>query len=399
MSAVAHEMQPEIASAIRPVRVLFIIDSIWGVGGAEMCLLRLVRDLQVNGYECRILTFHTSDVAAPFRRGFPCEILHWPMENLRSLKAIAIAIRLARLVRRLQIDIVHTFFNVSDLWAGPIAKLCGAKVLISSRRDMGFRRGPFSTLAYRVFHTYYDQIHAVSNEVRRFTIDRDRSDPSRTVTIYNGVEETTNIDPEEVQRLRRLIGVDSSSLIISCVANMRYVKGIDVMVRAAAQVRERHANVRFVVAGSFGAGENLAYSRSVVALAEDLGLAGSILFLDQITAVSELLNISDIFILPSRTEGLSNALLESMRAGLPCVATAVGGNPEAVQDEVSGFIVPSEDHKSMALRLNQLIESPPLRRQMGDAARERVTGVFSIANMSRAVQESYSSLLTSRARI
>src|SRR6266852_160217 len=98
------DLQEEIAPPavpVRPIRVLFIIDSIWGAGGAEMCLVRLIRYLENNGCECRVLTFHSNEAATPFRERFPCEVMHWQINNLYDFRAMRVSIRLRNLVREL----------------------------------------------------------------------------------------------------------------------------------------------------------------------------------------------------------------------------------------------------------------------------------------------------------
>ncbi len=379
------------------IRVLFIIDSIWGVGGAEMCLLRMVKQLGDLGCECRVLTFNSNDEAIPFRNQFPCEVIHWQLETLRGFTAFRIGMRLRELVRREKIDIVHTFFHTSDLWAGPLAKLSGAKILISSRRDMGFRRGPLDHVAYRVLRSCYDQVHAVSEQVRQYVIDTDGLDPARTLTVHNGVEETVTLRQHETDELRRLIPARPDQPIVTCVANLRRVKGIDVLIHAAALVKKSFPTAHFVVAGGFGANENLDYSQDSVRLSKSLGLESTMTFIGQTTAVPELLQLSDIFVLPSRTEGLSNALLEAMSSGLACVATSVGGNPEVVVDGQTGFIVPSDNPAQLASRILYLLENPEERAKMGALGRLRVRNEFSSESMTRQVRASYDDLLLHKA--
>jgi len=299
-------------------------------------------------------------------------------------------------VRELGIDVVHTFFHAADLWAGPIAKLSGAKVLVSSRRDMGFLRSRFDRIGYRLLRNFFDQIQTVSEGVKRYTIENDGVDSTRVLTVYNGIEDHVDLRPAELESLRQVLRPEPDTPVITCVANLRRVKGIDVLIRAAALVRETVPNARFVVAGSFGVRENLKYSQDMVALSKQLGLEHAICFLDQVDTVSELLHLSDIFVLPSRTEGLSNALLEAMRSGLPCVATAVGGNPEVVGDGVTGFIVPSQDPEAIAGSVIELLNNPAMRCAMGSAGRERVRRHFSSRAMAEKVRSAYDGLLQRR---
>jgi glycosyltransferase involved in cell wall biosynthesis len=371
-----------------PIRILFIIDSLLHVGGAELSLLRLTQNLPRDEFECRVLTFHAGD-GGVFTQ-FNCPVEYWPVDSIFSLPAFRAIAGFRRLVRERKIDIVHTFFNTSDLWAGPIAKLAGAKILISGRRDMGILRRPRHDVAYRLMRGFFDQVQAVSEGVRQRTIQRDGVRQDRVITIHNGIEANVDIPPDDVERLRRFVGLEGNPFVITTVANLRVVKGIDTLVRAAAQVCQKTAGVRFLVAGSFGENaESQAYADRLKRMAHTLGVEREIQFLGPIGNVPALLQLSDLFVLPSRSEGLSNALLEALRAGLPCIATAVGGNPEVIVDGQTGYLIPPDDPQALAARIIELIAGSDLRARMGAASRDRVRQEFSIEKMTSNVSAAY----------
>jgi len=372
----------------KPIKVLFLIDSIWGAGGAEVSLLRLIERLPPERYQCSVVTFHSDEVANPFVARFPCPVNIWPMTSFLHVSTLGSINRLRRLVRQEKFDIVHTFFPASDLLFGPIAKLSGASVLISSRRDMGIVRQAWHRPAYRLVRRMYDQVHAVSEEVRRYAIRSDGLDPRRVITIHNGVDADMG-----VERVRPENG--SGQLIVSMVANVRRVKGIDIFLRAAALVKPRFPNARFRIAGVFGTNvEHLIYKNEVLRLRKMLDLEQQVDFLGASTQVPQFLASSDVFVLPSRSEGFSNALLEAMVCGLPAIATQVGGNPEILEDGVSGFLVPAEDPGAIADRIMRLLADPELRRRQGAAGRERVLERFTIEMMVNRVIAAYELLLS-----
>ena len=184
------DRRPE-AAPTRKIRILYIIDSLSNVGGAELCLLRLTKHLPKDQFECRVLTFYSRPGHDSLLRQFTCPVDHWQVNNIYDRNAFAVARRLARLVRDEKFDIVHTFFQTSDLWAGTIAKMSGARILISSRRDMGILRELKHKIGYRLSRGMVDQIQTVSESVRRWTIENDGVDPARTVTIHNGIDTNT----------------------------------------------------------------------------------------------------------------------------------------------------------------------------------------------------------------
>jgi L-malate glycosyltransferase len=389
-----------VDKCVTPIRVLFLIDSIWGAGGAEVSLLRLVQQLPPEGYQCHVVTFHSDELADSFIARFPCPVEVWQMSSLHHPTTLGLLRRLRRLVRAQRFHIVHTFFPASDLLFGPIAKLSGARVLISSRRDLGIVRKRWHGGAYRLLHRLYDQVHAVSESVRRYAIDSDGLDPERVLTIHNGVDAKMSPQPAESEVLRRELGCTSGHPIVTMVANVRHVKGIDVFLEAAALVKQSFPDAMFLIAGVFGTNaEHVAYKNEVLQLRMTLNLKEQVRFLGPFTRVSALLGMSDVFVLPSRSEGFSNALLEAMVCGVPPVATRVGGNSEVVEDCVNGFLVPPGDPGAIARRVVTLIGDADLRHRLGAAARARVLGQFTIAAMADRVMAAYDSLLSHAAPV
>jgi glycosyltransferase involved in cell wall biosynthesis len=385
---------PASGSISSPVRILFVIDSLWGSGGAERSLLRLTQSLP-DCFQCQVLTFHSHEQARAFRESFPCRVHYWQLNNLYDLTALRTALRLRRLVRDQHIDIVHTFFSISDLWAGLVARLSGARILISSRRDMGILRARWHKLGYRLLGSMYDQVQAVSEQVAHQTIETDRVDPARVVIVRNGIEEGwQDARPEQVRQLRDSLGIAPGTPVISFVGNWRRVKGVDTLVRAAALVAQSVPQARFLVAGHFGANPaDARFTQEVRSISREIGADRVVRFLGHCPQIPALLRISDIFVQASRSEGLSNALLEAMLTGLPCVATSVGGTAEVVLEGVTGFLVPAEDPEPLADRLVTLLRNPALRRRMGDAARDRARVEFGVDRMTSQVVAAYSDAL------
>jgi glycosyltransferase involved in cell wall biosynthesis len=303
------------------------------------------------------------------------------------------ALQFRDIVRRENVSIVHTFFETSDLWAAPIARLSGCPVLVSSRRDMGILRTRKHRFAYPIVNRLFDRVLTVSDEVRSYALNNDHLPPHRVETLYNGVDLET-LDAKAVQDGVRLsLGLKPTSLVVSTLANIRYVKGIDVFARAAARVCLAYPDAVFLVVGGVLEPETF---RKLQALVGSLGIKNNFRFLGTMSNPYPVLAASDVFCLPSRNEGFSNALIEAMGSRLPCVATRVGGNAEALTDGVNGFLVESEDEDAMADRLLRLLREPELRREMGRAARQTVESRFSMNAMMTRLINIYGELLAEK---
>ncbi len=393
----AHEPDQELETARTLPRdsgqlphILFLIDRYVGRnGGAEIALFNIIRQLPRDRFRCTLVVFGVSP-GVKLSDHFDCPAYDFPMRRTYDWNALRTASKLSRLIRREHVDIVHTFFETSDLWGGAIAKLSGCPFLVSSRRDMGIQREGKHDIGYRFLRRFTDLVLPVSGQVREFCIERDGLDPRKVVTLYNGVD-VRRLDQEEgSETLRASLGLQDASHLISTVANLRPVKGIDVMIRAMAAVRRKFPRACFVIAGL---PHDHDYAQELNDLCQELGVTGNVRFAGNQEKIGRFLKMTQVFCLPSRSEGFSNALIEAMACNLPCVATRVGGNGEALEEGVSGYLVESEDAEAMAGRILDLLENPERARQMGAAARRAVEERFTIEAMESKLIQLYEALL------
>ena len=372
-------------------KILFLIDRVHCTeGGAEGAVYKLCHSLPNYGFRCIVATFWAGEGVA---EKFPCPVHIFPLTSMVGRKSLRCAKEFASLLRREKVSVVHTFFPASDLWGGTVARLSGCPVVISSRRDMGILRSRKHAILYRFSNRLFDQVQAVSETVREFCIGQDGIAAEKVVTVYNGVD-LEAIDAAVPADRELSFGANQDQPIIASVANIRQVKGIDILVQAASRVVEKAPNAVFAVIG--GAIQEPGYWDSLKAEIRRLDLERNFRFLGSRTDVCALLKQSDIFCLPSRSEGMSNALLEAMACRLPCVATSVGGNPEVVVNGISGFLVPNEDSSSLAARILCLLSDRARARQMGQEGRHVVESKFTVRHMAQRLTYLYGELLQRR---
>lgn len=366
--------------------VLLVVDQFSkNLGGGERIALKLAEFLPQYGYRASILTFSADPATTAFDSA-PCPVYLLPLQRTYDLTAIKGAFALRRLLKQQNIKIVQTFFESSDIWAGFVTKTLSDAKLIWSRRDMGILRTGKHEAAYRLMAGLPDAVFAVSDLVRQHCIEQDRIAPDRVQTIYNGLDlDNWSTTPPPIH--------PTGKLLVTTIGNIRRVKGHDVFIKAAAAIVPQFPNVCFSIAGGV---LEPAYFEELQTLVRTLNLEDRFHFAGGVTNLHEHLSAANIFVLPSRSEGFSNAIVEAMAASLPVVATDVGGNAEAVQNGVSGFIVPSEDPQALAAAILQLLSDPAKSEAMGAAGKQRVAERFTIDAMMKQTTATYTRLLTQK---
>ena len=361
--------------------VLLVVDQFpKTLGGGERVVLRLANLLPQYGFRASLLTFFLHP-ESPAPQNAPCPIRVIPLHRTWDLTAIRGVMELRRFIKRERVQIVQTFFESSDIWAGVVTKALSDAKLVWSRRDMGILRSRKHHFAYRLLAGLPDAVLCVSEQVRQHCIIADRVNPSKIHTIYNGIDLSrwNSSSPKRV-----------GNQLVTTVGNIRRVKGHDVLVRAAAIVARHFPDVRFRVMGEVLEPE---YFRELQNLVHELGLNDRVIFVSGVHDLRPYLADSDVFVLPSRSEGFSNALIEAMAAALPVVATEVGGNAEAVKEGENGYLVAPEDPNLLADRILRLLNNPVAAKAMGIKGRRLAAERFSVESMMDGICCVYRSLL------
>ena len=381
---------PTIAAS--PRHLLFLVDELCEMGGAERMLLNTIRLLPKEKFRCTLITFRI-DPSLNIFDNLPCPFHLYPLRRTYDWNALRVAAKLRAFIRKENVEIVHTFFETADLWAGLIAKISGVRVLISSRRDMGILRSRKHDLGYRFMNPFFDLVLTVSEEVRRFCIQQDHRDPETTVTLYNGLELDGAGNASGQENLQSLLGFSPPARSVVTLGHIRKVKGIDILVETAARVAKEFPDAVFLVIGRNSEPDHV---RELEARISELGIQRNVRFLGEVKDATNILKSCGIFFLPSRSEGFSNALIEAMACGLPCVATRVGGNPEAIDEGKSGFLIENEDVEAGADRILKLLHDSTLAKQMGDAGRKIVEARFTSKVMIQELVSHYERLLANK---
>jgi L-malate glycosyltransferase len=370
--------------------VLLVVDQFpKALGGGERVLLKLASLLPQYGFRASILTLgshpETTALNAP-----PCPVYLLPLQRTYNLHAMKGAMHLRRFIKEQNIQIVQTFFESSDIWGGFVTKSLSRAKLIWSRRDMGILRTDKHHRAYKLMANMPDAVFAVSHLVRQHCIEVDGIPKERVFTIHNGLDLSAWSATPPAHKVA-LTAKDCIS--ITTVGNIRRVKGHDILIKAAAAIVPQFPQVCFSIVGAVLEPE---YFAELQTLVKDLNLAEHIHFAGAKSHLHDHLASSDIFVLPSRSEGFSNAIVEAMAASLPVVATDVGGNAEAVRDGLTGYIVPPEAPAALASAIKRLLNDPEKAAEMGNAGRSLAAQEFTLEVMMNRTAAVYRQLLATR---
>jgi starch synthase (maltosyl-transferring) len=371
----------ESNSRPNPQRVLFVITDL-DVGGAEKCCVQLATGLDRHRWAAEVCC-----LSDPGALGERLRVAGIPVHALRAAgvwDAPHAVLELTRIIRRVRPAIVHTFLFHANMTGRAAAWLAGVPRVVSSIR-VAERRYRYhlilETLTCRMSH----KVVCVSESVARFTQRRSHVPRSRLAVIPNGIEIQPARSAMAVDRLN--LGLPHGSIVGLFVGRLDPQKGVDVLVRALAVARNQVASLHMLLAGSGPEREYLAR------LVDDLGLGSYVHFLGWRDDVSAVLRAADFFVLPSRWEGMPNAVLEAMAAGLPVIATRAEGSMELVRNGETGRLVEIDDEHALANALVELACDATLRDAWGKRGKSIACTEFSLATMIARYDELYESLL------
>jgi glycosyltransferase involved in cell wall biosynthesis len=304
-----------------------------------------------------------------------------------SLRGIFSLILLALYLKRRSVDIVQTYFIDSTIFGVVAAKLAGVKVIISCRRDLGFWYTKSLLKKFKLINRLTDRFLVNSLAIKNNIVRYEKVSEKMVDVIHNG------IDALCFQEIRPAFVTDflndskRRNLRIGIVANFnRDVKRVDLFVEAAAEVSKKHQKINFFIVGGGKQEEALK------SLTRKLGIAQSVFFTGEKDSATPYIKNFDIGVLTSDSEGFSNVIMEYMAAGVPVVATNVGGNNELVQHGKTGLLVPKGDPVAIANAICLLVEDHNLRYKMGKFGLNAIQENFSWDKKIIEIQNYYQTL-------
>jgi glycosyltransferase involved in cell wall biosynthesis len=370
---------PTPAQATNPVRVCFMIDRL-SRAGTESQLVALIRELDRAQVRPSLVLLDGEDDLSRALEPADCPVIRLGVRKLFSGSAVNAARRLRAFWREQKPDVLQVYFLDAAYLGAPLAKLSGIKKVLRVRNNLGYWLTRRHRVMGRLVRPFVDATLTNTDAGKESLVAHDGLREDRVVVLENGVDTT---------RFKRFMLPDTSKKVVrvGCVANLRRIKNIDGLMRAAKLAREKFPQLTFEVAGDGEEREELER------LYAELGLGDRFMLRGSVSDVPAFLRTVDVAILPSHSEGMSNALLEYMAAGRAVIATDVGANAKLLDGGRCGLLVPPNDEAAMVNALGELLANPLRAAGFGSAARRRVESDFSRGAMCKRFEGFYRDLV------
>jgi glycosyltransferase involved in cell wall biosynthesis len=375
------------------IRVLHVITGL-GSGGAEAALFKLVSRLDRRRFDCRIVSMGDEGIwgSQLGELGISVTALRMKPRNL-GLTGLW---RLGREMHRFRPHIVQTWLYHADLLGLLSARITGAPIVVSNLRCADMDLAYYSSLTRLVrwldslLSWWPNAVVANSEAGREFHEHALAYRPRRWELIGNGFDtEIFRPNDEARARTRRLLGVDDDVVLIGMVARWDPMKDHDTFLQAAAELRRRRGNLRFILVGRGMKADNPVLWGRI----QEHNLKDAVILLGERHDIAALDAALDVATLVSRFgEGFPNVIGEAMACGVPCVVSDVGDSAKVTGD--TGFVVPPRNPSALAAAWERMISLGPAgRRELGKRARKRIEGQFSIEAVTRRYAALYEDLV------
>lgn len=352
------------------------------IGGCERDLAKMALHLDRTRFDPHVACYIDTGLRARELRDAGIPVLRLPVRSLMSFSLFEGAAAMRRYIREHGIRLVHAFDIPTDLFGIPVARLCGIPAIASqlSFRHVYTRTG---RLLMAGIDRLADRVVVNSHAVAQRLIEDSKIPAEQVYVSHNGVD-TREFYPFDAPCPEPLAG---ASLVIGAVCALRAEKGLDLLVRAFARVRDLDAGMKLAIVGS---GVELSALQN---LARELGVLNACVFVPATPEVAPWMRAMDVFVLTSHYESFPNALLEAMACGCAPVASSVGGVPELIAAGRTGLLFNMGDLEGLAGSLELLIRNPDIRRTLARNAAASARDEFSIERNVLRAEKLYESLL------
>lgn len=352
-------------------------------GGAENVVVNLTKGLKAFNYKVAISSRKEGSLIQSLD-GIPTFIL-----SKKGLVDWRYLLTLCHIILKHKIDLIHSHLFGNNLYGFLAAVLTRRSTILTIHGEDCFNSKK-RLLFYWLASPFVSKIVAVSKPLYRQLIEDLSIKKEKVVLIKNGIDTSLFCKMIDLNKKEKL-GLPIKAPVIGAIGNIKPVKGYDTLLNAAVYISREVPEARFIIVG--GAYQYEACFKDLKALTVEKGLQDKVYFLGKSDDVKDILHILDVYVLPSRSEGISIALLEAMASGRPIVATKVGGTPDIIEDGNTGLLIPPEDPSSLASAIIQLLKNKSLSKSLGQQAKLVAEKEFNVNSMVEKYSALYNEVL------
>jgi len=378
------------------IRLAYLVDSM-EVGGSELNAIRTLERLDRSRFELSVVHMGADGPLTPRYEALQVPRAAISFKSFKHPSALRAGARLAGLLRRSRVEILHCHDVYSNIIGVPWARVARVPAVIASKRWQSLtpifsRTVPVLEAANRLAMRLATRVLANGEVVARSLREEDRVLPARIKVIPNFLgDDAFEPYPPALRTARRAAaGIPADAVVAGVVARLWPVKDQATLLRAMAQLAPRFPRLHVLLIGD---GPSRA---ELVRLVLDLKVESRVHFAGRLPNSPNLHGLLDISVLPSLSEGFPNAVIEAMAAGTPVVATDVGGVREAVVDGETGCLIPPNNPAALADGLTTLLQNPDLAKSYSERGRHRARRLYEADSVLRSLMDWYASLLPGR---
>jgi glycosyltransferase involved in cell wall biosynthesis len=369
------------------MKITFMIDILdSNLGGTENQLIKMINGLDKRKFQVELICFDNSQWFEANAKKIDCRSRVIAINRFKKAYTYINFLKLVAHLREEKPDVVHTFFPAGNTFGVFAARLAGIKKVISSRRDYGeWMQGPY-LFTTKVANRFVEKIIANSNMVKELTERKELVSGAKVDVIYNGIDTDLFRDIRPRSGVKKTLNIPDRNRVVGIVANFRPMKHHYTFVKAANEILKTRKDVDFLLVGTGQLKEE------TERLAAELKISGSMHFAGPQQNVIPYLSIMDVGVNCSEGEGLSNAVMEYMAAGVPAVVSNAGGNPDLITHNVNGYVFDLDDHGALASFILKLLDDKAACERFKSNALEKVREEMSLDAMLAKYEEIYKRL-------
>jgi len=371
----------------RPIKITYMIDVLdTDLAGTEGQLIKMINGLDRNKFQVRLICLSNHPWFEANSASIECASIIFEIRQFKKLRAYFNFLKLVGFLRRDRPDIVHTFFPVSNIVGVLAARLAGVKNIISSRRDYGEWMTGYYLFATRIADKFARMITVNSTMVKELTLQKENVGNKKVEVIYNGIDADLFKDIGKNHALKKQLNIPSTHKVIGIVANFRPMKHHDTFIKAAREILTHRSDVTFLLIGAGPLKEDIQKLGGTLNILPHLCFAGAQ------NNIIPYLSIMDLGVNCSEAEGLSNAVMEYMAAGVPCVVSHSGGNPDLITNDFNGYSFTLDDYQALSVLILKLLDDEKTKQIFTKNARDKIRNEMSLDVMLSTYQNLYQRL-------